>query len=167
MDIAESALIIIAIVLMFISVLLSVVPFLPGPMLVWGIGIAFGIIEGFDRLHFVAAIVMTLVMIIGSIDDFWLPIFGVKTGRQSCMGALGAFVGAILGSFFIPIPLFGTLIGMILGGAIIELMRVGELRAGIQAGYSAFQMFLAGMIVELSASIIIFVIFVASIWLTR
>ena len=40
MDIAESALIIIAIVLMFISVLLSIVPFLPGPILVWGIGIA-------------------------------------------------------------------------------------------------------------------------------
>lgn len=166
MDFAEGTLLVVATVMMVGAVILSFVPIMPGPILVWGVAIIFAIFEGFQRMTPVAVGAATLVMILGSTSDLWMNIFGVRTGGLSCLSSIGAFVGGLLGTFFIPIPVIGTIIGSVAGAALVELVRIRELRRAIRAGQTTAKMMAISYAVQLSASLIIFVIYIISIQTT-
>ncbi len=163
---SESLLITAALVLMGISVFVSVVPFVPGPLLVWAVGFGFALLNDFERLTYLAFGVMTVLMLIGSTSDYWLPTLGFKIKGGSCLTSLGSIAGGIVGTFFIPVPLFGTVIGMVLGALAVELMRAGDLRSALGAGRTTFELYLIGVAFEFTTSLIIAAVFVLSLWQT-
>lgn len=148
---------------MVVSLILAFIPLMPGPLLLWGVGMIFGISEGFQRLTPAAGVVMTLLMVVSVTNDFWLPMFGVRTGGLTCLGAVGSFVGGIVGSFLIPIPILGTIIGAVAGAALLEVVRFREIGRGLQAGQSALKLVLLGYAVNIIMSIAIFVVYLVSI----
>jgi uncharacterized protein YqgC (DUF456 family) len=151
---------------MVAALILAFIPVLPGPVLLWGVAVIFAVSEGFHRISLAAGVTMTLFMVAGVGSDLWLPALGMKTGGITCLGAVGSFIGGALGTFFIPIPLLGTLIGCIVGALLFELLRYRELRKALQAGQSAAKMFVLGYIVNLIASIAIFATYLVSILTT-
>lgn len=163
MNIAQSLLIATASVMMIVALVLAFIPLLPGPMLVWAVAIIFGVLDGFQYLTPAAAIITTVLMLIGVTCDWWLAIFGVKTGGMSCLATIGSFAGGFLCTFLIPIPVVGTLIGCVLGALLFELARFREIRKALQAGQSAAKMFVLSYAVELVASIAIVVTFFISL----
>jgi uncharacterized protein YqgC (DUF456 family) len=166
MDASDSVLMVVALILMGIGVFLSLVPLFPGPLIVWGIGTLFAFLNEFERVTYLAVGLMTVLMVIGSTAEFWMPAFGVKTQGGSCLTSLGSVGGGIIGTFVIPIPLLGTIIGAVLGALLVEMMRVGELKDALTAGRRAFELYLLSMVVEFAASGAILVVFVISLWLT-
>jgi len=68
------------------------------------------LLTGWERFTPAAAWFSTAIMLIAMTNDFWLPLFGVKGGGMSGQAALGSFVGGVIGTFAIPIPLIGSLI---------------------------------------------------------
>lgn len=148
---------------MVAALILSFIPVLPGPVLVWAVAIIFGVSEGFHRITPLAGISMTFLMIAGVGSDLWLPLLGIKTGGVTCLGAVGSFIGGLIGTFLIPIPLLGTLIGCVIGALALEMLRYRELRKALQAGQSAAKMFILGYVLEIIASIGIFVIYLISV----
>jgi uncharacterized protein YqgC (DUF456 family) len=148
---------------MVAALVLAFIPALPGPVLVWGVAIIFGVAESFHRVTPLAGIVMTVLMIAGVASDLWLPLFGIKTGGISCLGAVGSLAGGMIGTFLIPIPLIGTLIGCVVGALLLEMLRFRQPGKALQAGQSAAKMFILGYIVELAASIAIFVVYILSV----
>jgi len=71
--------------------------------------------------------------ILGELLDLAAGALGAKKGGASRRGVVGAFVGglggALVGTFFLPIPLIGTLIGALLGtfaGALLGEMNDPE-----------------------------------------
>src|SRR5262249_19374162 len=105
MDLAESGLTIIAGMLMLIALVASVLlPFIPGPFILWGIGMIFGVLTGFAHFTGLSAVISTLLMIVATTKDLWMPIVGMKRYNLSCSTALGMFFGGIVGTFAIPIP---------------------------------------------------------------
>jgi uncharacterized protein len=167
MDIGESALVTLAAVLMVVAFALSFIPMMPGAMVVWVVAIGFAILEGFKRMTPLAAVIATLIMAVGTLSDFWLPLLGVKSQGASCLATIGASVGGLLGTFFIPIPILGTLIGCVIGALIAEFVRLRQLRQAIQAGRVAFKMFVVGYAVEVVCSLGVVIVFFVSLWLTR
>ncbi len=167
MAIAETILILIAIVMMGVGLLLTLVPFLPGPMIVWGIGFVFALIDGFERVTLLALAAMTLLMILGSTADLWMQAFGVNMKGGSCLATLGSILGGIVGTFLIPIPILGTVAGMVIGALLFEFMRQGELDPALQAGQNAFKVYLLSTLAELGASFGILVVFILSVWITN
>ncbi len=163
MDITQPLQLAVATIGMVAALILSFIPVLPGPVLVWAVAIIFGISEGFHRITPVAGIVMTLIMIAAVGSDLWLPLLGVKTGGVTCLGAVGSFIGGAIGTFLIPIPLLGTLIGCVIGALLFELMRYRELRKALQAGQSAAKMFILGYVLEVAASVGIFIVYLISV----
>jgi uncharacterized protein YqgC (DUF456 family) len=164
--VSETLLMIAALVLMGIGVILSVVPFLPGPLLVWAIGVVFAVIDGFERVTYLSVALMTLVMVAGSTTEFWAPALGFKAEGGSCLTTVGSILGGIIGTIFIPIPFLGTLAGMMLGALLFEFMRIGEWREALDAGRLALKFYIVGALFEVTASLLIFAIFAASLWLT-
>lgn len=165
-DPAESVLIVIALVLMILSLPVSVIPFVSGPLLQWVIALIFGLLTGFDRLTIPIFALMTGVMAAGATSDLWLPVVGIRVQGGSCLTSIGSLFGALAGTFLLPIPIFGTVIGLVGGALLVELMRLGELRAAMQAGRVAFQLYLVGIMVEFAMSVAILLLFVASLLLT-
>lgn len=162
-ELGNSLLMIVAVVAMLVALALSLIPIMPGTVLVWGVGIVFGFIEGWHRITPLSGIVMTILLVISVSSDFWLAGLGVKTGGMTCLGSIGGFVGGFLGTFLIPLPIAGTLIGSVLGTLVIELIRFRHLRKALQAGQTAAKMFALGYALELTASFGIAITFFISL----
>ena len=165
-ELPETLLLILTITLMIFVLFLSIFPFLPGPVLVWAIGVVFAFLTNFQRATPVAVIIMTLMMVIGSTTEFWMPLLGIRTSGMSCLSVVGSFIGGIVGTFFIPLPICGTLIGAMLGALIGEIVHVGDWRKALWASKSALELFLIGFVAELITSIAILITFVVSVWTT-
>lgn len=163
MDIAEPTLVTLATILMIAGLILSFIPVMPGPALMWAIAVIFAVLEGFERMTPLATIVVTAIMLVGSASDLWLPLFGIRTRGVSCQSTLGAIVGGILGTFFIPIPVLGTLIGSVAGALLVEFIRLRELRQALNAGRHAIKMYVLSYVVQFVASIAIFIVYVISV----
>ena len=163
MDIGESTLTIIAGIAMVGVLLLSLLPFLPGPLLLWGISLVYGILTQFQHLTVLSMILITILMLIATSKDIWMPIIGMKTYGVSCSSAFGMSVGGLVGTFTIPIPILGTLIGAIIGAVLMELLNVGDTSRALRAGGIAFKAFILGMITEFGFNVLIVGAFFASV----
>ena len=160
---AESVLGIIAVVLMIAAVVASLLPVVPGPALVWAIGLVYAVLTGFAHVTWLSISLMTILMILGSTTGWWTQILGMRADGGSCLSILGALVGGLIGTFAIPIPLLGTVIGLVLGALLFEFARVGEFRQAMQSGGVALRGYLLSVLVEGGISILILAVFVISL----
>ncbi len=167
MEIAESALIALTLVAMVGAALLSIIPILPGAVLVWAIATVYAALTNFERATAAAVIVITLMMIAAATSDFWLRLFGLgnKNG-MSCLSAIGSFIGGMVGTFLIPIPVIGTLVGSVAGALLVELVRIRELAGALRTGRIAFRQFIVGILVNIFLSFAMIGVFIVSVMTT-
>jgi uncharacterized protein YqgC (DUF456 family) len=151
---------------MGVGLIVAFVPLVPASLLLWLVGSISAYLEGFERVPLVSVVIMTVLMILGSTNELWMPLLGIRAPGGSCWSSLGAFIGGIVGTFLIPIPLVGTLVGYVIGALVFELARLRELRRAIQAGRSAFKTYFINYIVQLVISFAIFVVYLGSLWIT-
>ncbi len=166
MEIAESLLLIISLIAMVVVMFASIIPFLPGPVFVWGIGLAAAFLTHFERITPLSALLMTLIMISGSTTPYWLPLFGMRGEGISCLTSIGSIVGGLVGTFVIPIPILGTILGIVGGALLVEFIHIGETQRAIHAGRIAFKMYLIGLLVDFAFSFGIILVFIFSVWST-
>lgn len=167
MDLAQLALLGLAVVMLILGIVLAFVPFLPGSVILWAIAVAAGIVDGFARITPTALFIITGLMIASVTSNFWMPALGIKSGHLTCQAAVGCLIGGLVGTFAIPIPIFGTLVGTIAGAFVIELASARRARPALQAGQTAAALFVANSIFELAVSFTIFLVFVISILSAR
>jgi uncharacterized protein YqgC (DUF456 family) len=127
---------------------LILIPSVPVTALEWAIALIFGALTGFERFTQTAAIVATLLMIVGSTSGLWMPFLGLKGRQISCMGMIAFFVGMAIGSAVIPIPFLGTILGGVIAVMLIEYLRVGKAKDALESGKSALRVVIYGMIAE-------------------
>jgi uncharacterized protein len=166
MEFTESVLLVISLIAMIAVTIASILPFIPGPIFVWGIGLAAAFLTNFTRITPLASILMTLLMIAGSTTPYWLPFFGMRGEGISCLTSIGSIVGGLVGTFVIPIPILGTILGSIAGALIVEFMRIGEIQRAMRAGGVAFKMYLIGAFIDFAFCLSIIAVFVISAWST-
>jgi uncharacterized protein YqgC (DUF456 family) len=154
-------------VLMVIALFVSLLPFLPGPLLLWGISVIYGLVTNFQHVTILSIVIMTILMIVGSTTEFWTPFLGMKSRGTSCSSVFGMIVGGMIGTLAIPIPIAGTLIGAMIGAIGLELMRLGSVRLALKAGSLAFESFVWGMVTEFGFNLAIVAVFFISLLLAR
>lgn len=160
---AESLLILIALVAMAASLFLILIPAVPVTALEWAIAMVLGMLTGFTRLTPVAAVIITILMAIGSTNGIWMPFIGLRGRQLSCLGLVAFFVGMIAGSALIPIPFIGTILGGVIGVILVEFTRVKEVRKAMESGGSALRLILYGMIAEFIFAVLVILVTVFSI----
>lgn len=161
MDTGQTLLLTVTIVAMIGALIVSIIPFVPGPTLIWAIGMIYAAIS--QSVPTAALIVMTLLMIAGATSDYWLPLLGVRTQGLSCLGALGSIIGGLIGTFIIPIPILGTLIGSITGAMIVEFARIRELRHMLQAGQITLKLYFWSVVVQFCIGLAILLTFAGTL----
>lgn len=167
MDVLESTLILFTCGLMALVLLVSLIPFVPGPALIWGVSLAFGVLNNFQRLPVLVFLFMTFLMVAGSTTDFWMPLLGMKARGATLGSTLATIVGAIAGTFFIPIPVLGTLAGAMTGALAVEFLYAGDARRSMRAAGMALESYVLSIFVEFTISLTMGGIFVVSLLVTQ
>lgn len=155
----ETLFLVVVLVLMFIAAMASILPFVPGPVLVWAIGLLYAVLTKFGPISVPTVLLMTALMLIGSSTAWWTQTLGMKAQGSSPLSIIGALVGGLIGTFAIPIPVLGTLIGLVFGSLLLEFARVRKFRVALRAGNAAVRGYVLSALVETGISILILIVF--------
>ncbi len=165
MELAQSLLLALTIIVMIGTLLVSIIPFIAGPLIMWVLVLIYAVLS--NSFPIAAFVLLTGFMLAGTTTEYWLPLIGVQVDGMSCLGAIGSIIGGIGGTLLIPIPILGTLIGIIVGAMLIEHARIRQWRHTLQAGQAAFKLYLWGVAIEFGFSLTMLLVFVGTIVITR
>ena len=139
-------LIILSGLLMLIGLVGCIVPALPGPPISY-IGLL--LLHFTQRVEFSTAqlLVLLLIVIIAQVLDYFIPVVGSKYSGGSKWGSWGAFVGSIIGLFFLPL---GLILGPFLGAIAGEMLGRRSFGKAVRSGVGALIGFLLGTVLKLA-----------------
>ncbi len=155
----EVLLIIGGIVLIIIGFLGSALPVLPGPPLAW---IGFLLLRWTDRVaenpsYETSLWIMLFFVILVTVLDYVVPVWGTKKWGGSSAGMWGATIGLIIGLFFGPV---GIIAGPFAGAFIGEFITGKTQQEALSAGWGSFLGFLLGVGMKLMVCATLLFLFV-------
>jgi uncharacterized protein len=136
-----------AVALVVTGVVGTVLPALPGPILVFAGVFVAAWADGFERIGVWTLIVLGLLTVLAHIVDLGAAAAGVDRSGASRRAAVGAALGTVAGLFF---GLPGLIVGPFLGAVLAELTVGGDVRASTRAGVFAWIGFMVGMAVKVA-----------------
>ncbi len=139
MDIFLLILIFICLIIGFIG---SIVPTLPGPTISWA-GLLLLKLSRFGAdITWTWIVVFASIVIIITILDYIIPVWGTKKFGGTKAGIWGTTIGLFAGLFFSPV---GIILGPFLGAFIGELLVGNSEKHSLKAAFGAFIGFLFGI----------------------
>ncbi len=96
----------------------TILPILPGILLMWGAVIGYGFVAGFDAVGLGVVVVVTALAVLSVALGVILPKQAADAAGASKKSQLAAVAGAIVGFFVIPVV--GVVIGAVAGIALAE-----------------------------------------------
>ena len=136
----------------------TVVPLLPGTLLIWLTILVYAIVTGFTAVTPLGLTIHTLIALVTGTSDLWMSLLGARTGGASKRAILFGIAGAIIGTFVL--PLFGTIIGYALGILLGEYQKRGDWEAALRAGLSGLAGWGIATVLQLGGGLLMLVIFV-------
>jgi uncharacterized protein len=159
-ELLESITLGLVITFMIVGLIGIIVPLLPGTLLIW-LGVLVYVLDtGFTAVSLPIFILLTTIALVTGTADLWLPLLGARTVGASWRSLIFGAVGALLGTFFIPIPLIGTLAGYALGILVGEYQKRGEWEAAIKASLGGLAGWGVATAVQLAGGLLMLLIFV-------
>ena len=109
---------------MAVGIVGTVVPLVPGLLLVWGAALGYGIAAGFGSVGMVAFAAITALALAGAAAGWVVPQRVAGKAGASRMSMLAAASGAVIGFFVIPVV--GLPVGGLAGMYLAELQRTAD-----------------------------------------
>ena len=154
-------LIVTGIILLLAGIAGCIIPFLPGPPLVYG-SLILVQISSYKPFTEKFLIIWALVTILVVIADYYIPIWGTKKFGGTKGGIWGATIGLILGIFLFP-PV-GLIIGPFIGAFVGEMINNQDSSKAFRSAIGSFIGFIAGTFMKLGISIVMGYYFFTAIW---
>jgi len=151
---------IIGIALVVIGLIGTVLPALPGAMLIVAGLVVAAWADGFTKVGVVTLVIIGVIGAASYLVDFAAAALGAKKFGASPRAMVGAGLGTLLG-LFLGIP--GLIIGPFLGAVIGELTVHRDMAKVGKAGLAAWIGFLAGMAVKVGIAFLMIGIFIAAL----
>ncbi len=149
-------------VIMFIGLLGAVIPFVPGPPLVWVGALYYAWRTDWTEVGWPILILLLVLAIIGGTADFWMGYLGAHTGGASGLATLASIVGGIIGLLVFSLP--GAIIGSIGGIVLVEYPRHGDWRRMLRASGGYVVGWLLSSVVEVVGCLVMIGIFLAAVY---
>ena len=153
----ETTALILSIILFIAGLLGTILPVLPGAILIYGGMLVYGVMTKFATLDANFFLIQALVLVLIFSVDFLAAAAATRRFNGSKQAAWGAILGTILGLIFFG-PL-GIVIGPFLGAVVAELVRGIEINQAIRVGFGTLVGILGGTVLKLSAEILMIVYF--------
>ncbi len=137
----------------------TVLPALPGPILVLGGFVLAAWAENFTRVGIPAIIILAVLAAIGHGIDLVATALGAKWSGASGAAVIGAGLGTIVGLFF---GLVGVLLGPFLGAVLAEFANKRDLVVAGKAGVGAWLGIVIGAAVKVAVVFAMLGVFAAA-----
>jgi len=138
----------------------TVLPVLPGTVLVWG-GIVLGAwIDDFTRVGVTTLAVVTVLAVLAWGLDYVAGLMGAKKAGASKLALLGAAAGTVVGLFM---GLVGVLFMPLAGAAAGEYLAQKDQARAVKVGVATWVGIMVGLIAKVVLSFIMVGIFLASL----
>jgi len=146
---------------MFLGLIGSFLPILPGPPISW-VGLLLLYLTDAVPNNNTLLIITFIVAIAVFTLDYIIPAIGTKHFGGSKAGVIGTSIGLIIG-LITPIP-FGIIIGPFVGALIGELSNQADAKTAVKAAFGSFLGFITSTLLKFIVACIYFGIFVSVLW---
>lgn len=146
-----------AIILMLVGVAGTILPALPGVLLIFLTVAAYGWYEGFHVITAHYLIILAGLTLLSVLVHYLSAVWGARHYGSSKYGSWGAIVGMILGIFIFP-PL-GIFIGAFLGALLGEYITCSEWKQAARSGIGTIVGLFSGMAFNLLLALGMFISF--------
>lgn len=138
----------------------TVLPALPGTLLVAG-GILLGAwIDNFSRVGWVSLSVVMVLALLAWLLDYVAGLLGAKRAGASREAVIGAAIGTVVGLFM---GLVGVLFMPLVGAAIGEYLARRDQRQALRVGVSTWLGILAGLVAKVVIAFMMIGVFIAAL----
>lgn len=138
----------------------TVLPVLPGTVLVWG-GVVLGAwIDDFTRVGVTTLVVVTVLAVLAWGLDYVAGLMGAKKAGASKLALLGAAAGTVVGLFM---GLVGVLFMPLVGAAAGEYLARKDQTRAVKVGVATWVGIMVGLIAKVVLAFIMVGIFLASL----
>lgn len=138
----------------------TVLPLLPGTLLVWG-GIVLGAwIDDFTRVGATTVVVVSVLALLAWGQDYVAGLMGAQKAGASKQALLGAAVGTVAGLFM---GLVGVLFMPLVGAAVGESLARKDQRRAVKVGLATWVGIMVGLIAKVVLAFVMVGIFVAAL----
>ena len=139
-------LIILSVLFMVVGLLGGIHPALPGPPLSY---VGFLLLHFTDKVQFSTTQIWVLLalVVIAQVIDYFIPVLGSKYSGGTKWGSWGAFIGSVVGLFFLP---WGLLLGPFLGAVVGELLGDADMKSALKSGTGALLGFILGTVLKVA-----------------
>jgi uncharacterized protein YqgC (DUF456 family) len=138
----------------------TVLPLLPGTVLVWA-GILLGAwIDDFSRVSVTTVVVISVLAVLAWGLDYAAGLLGAKKAGASKQALLGAAVGTVLGLFM---GLVGVLFMPLVGAAVGEYVARKDQTRAVRVGLATWVGIMLGLIAKVVLAFIMVGIFAAAL----
>lgn len=140
----------------------TVLPLLPGTLLVWA-GLLLGAwIDDFTRVSVLIVVVITLLAALAWALDFVAGLMGAKRAGASKLALVGAAVGTVVGVFM---GLVGVLFMPLVGAAIGEYWAQKDQQRAAKVALATWLGLMLGMVAKVVISFVMVGIFLVALWI--
>ncbi len=151
---------ILSVILILLGLAGTVLPVLPGTLLVWG-GIVLGAwIDDFARVGMTTVLVITVLAVLAWALDYVAGLLGAKKAGASKLALLGAAVGTVLGLFM---GLVGVFFMPLVGAAVGEYLARRDQARAVKVGVATWVGIMLGLIAKVGLAFIMVGIFGAAL----
>ncbi|MGB1250629.1 MAG: DUF456 domain-containing protein [Candidatus Promineifilaceae bacterium] len=150
-----------AVVLLIVGLVGTVVPILPGSVLMLFTVLFYGYSHQWQEPSVWITVVMVLILLSSGSADIWLPSLGIKTGGSSWLITILGMVGGIIGTFYG--PFVGSILGYAIGVLLGSLYKYGDVRLALRTSLFGVAGQGAASVVQFAGGVVVLIIFVSSI----
>lgn len=151
--------------LLVLGLIGTLVPFLPGHLILFFAAIAHRLMLGADSgVEWWTFLVLGILLTISQILEFLSGAMGTRWFGGSKWGAAGALVGGVVGLFFMP---FGLILGPLIGSMLFEfILAKKEAKPATVSGIGSVLGTVAGLVVKMVVGVLMIVWFIVDvIWI--
>jgi uncharacterized protein YqgC (DUF456 family) len=140
----------------------TILPMLPGTLLVWG-GIVLGAwIDDFTRVSLTTVVVISLMGLLAWALDYAAGLLGAQKAGASKLALIGAAVGTVVGLFM---GLVGVLFMPLVGAAVGEFLAQKDQSRAVKVGVATWIGIMVGLVAKVVLAFMMVGLFAAALLL--
>jgi uncharacterized protein YqgC (DUF456 family) len=154
----NSIVLVVALLVMLVGVIGTVLPVIPGTVLIFLAACLYALVEGFHIVGWPTLVVLGVLTVVATTADIWASSVGAKMGGASGWSVVAGLVGGLVGFVLFTLP--GAIAGAILGVLLTEIIRLGDWKQALKAGSGWVVGWALATVVQLGIGLIMVAVFV-------
>ncbi len=143
---------VITLLIMAIGLVGTVLPVIPGILLIYAGYLLYGFATGWEAYGLIAIVGWSVVTALVLLLDVFAGAIGARKYGATRFGTWGSLIGGVIGALAAGFP--GLILGPFVGATAGELLRGRSHREALRSGWGTFLGFMAGSVIKIAIGVV-------------